>query len=112
VRGCLNKVPKLRPTYAMLLRHAWLSPLMKPPTISEEDEDAEVFPTGSDPGIAVTADKEVSDWVIGSMERRRAGAMGKKQKPALHAAPLDAMPSPSIEQADGFRGSEAAPGDD
>jgi hypothetical protein len=84
---------------------------MKPPTISEEDEDAEVFPTGSDPGIAVTADKEVSDWVIGSMERRRAGAMGKsKSRPPRGA--LDAMPSPSIEQADGFRGSEAAPGDD
>src|SRR5258706_10227476 len=39
VHGCLNKVPKLRPTYSMLLNHSWLSPLAKPATISEEEEE-------------------------------------------------------------------------
>ena len=97
VRRCLNKVPKLRPTYAMLLRHAWLSPLMKPPSISEEDEDTEAFSSPSDQETPITADEEVSEWVVGAMERRRAGTAGRGQKPALHAAPLDAIPSPSTE---------------
>ncbi|GAB7359829.1 hypothetical protein MBLNU230_g7360t1 [Neophaeotheca triangularis] len=39
VAGCLNKIPKLRPTYAMLLQHAWLAPMQKPDTISEGDEE-------------------------------------------------------------------------
>ena len=96
VRGCLNKIPKLRPTYAMLLRHPWLAPLLKPPTISEEDEEAaeeaDVEEKGTGPAVL---DKEVADWVVNAMERRRSGKMGKKTKPALHAAPLDAVPSPS-----------------
>lgn len=41
VAGCLNKIPKLRPTYGMLLQHAWLAPMQKPDTISEEAEDEE-----------------------------------------------------------------------
>ena len=97
VRGCLNKIPKLRPTYAMLLRHPWLTPLLKPPTISEEDEDA----AGADNDAANESrsgppvlDAEIADWVQNAMERRRNGTMGKKSKPALHAAPLDAVPSP------------------
>ena len=100
VSGCLMKIPKLRPTYAMLLQHAWLAPLIKPPTISEEDEEAaeagEVTSTleGIDP---TTADKEVAAWVIQAIERRRSGAMGKKVQPALHAAPLDAVTSPVVE---------------
>src|ERR1700761_6268149 len=40
VAGCLNKIPKLRPTYPMLLQHAWLAPVAKPATIMEEDEEA------------------------------------------------------------------------
>ena len=105
VRCCLNKVPKLRPTYAMLLRHPWLAPLLKPPTISEEDEDEEENDpdepqnyTSPDPSIF---DKEVADWVVDAMERRRSGRMGNKAKPALHAAPLDAVPSPTPESAAG-----------
>merc|ERR1711939_1254085 len=39
VHGCLNKIPKLRPTYAMLLQHVWLAPLAKPEAIMEEEED-------------------------------------------------------------------------
>ncbi|KAL8998229.1 MAG: hypothetical protein Q9188_006149 [Gyalolechia gomerana] len=98
VRGCLNKIPKLRPTYAMLLRHPWLTPLLKPPTITEEDEngpnaDSE-SPNDSRSDTSVL-DREIADWVNGAMERRRNGTMGKKSKPALHAAPLDAVPSPT-----------------
>ncbi|KAI9741758.1 MAG: hypothetical protein M1834_000144 [Cirrosporium novae-zelandiae] len=94
VRGCLNKIPNLRPTYAMLVRHAWLSPLMKPPTISEEDEEIEELPENSPTDD--TEDKEVAEWVVASLERRKNGQMGKSEKPALHAAPLDAVPSPKI----------------
>lgn len=82
----------------MLLRHPWLAPLLKPPTISEEDEDASNVDNeassdgGSKPPVL---DQEIADWVRGAMERRRNGTMGKKSKPALHAAPLDAVPSPT-----------------
>ena len=96
VRGCLNKTPKLRPTYAMLLRHPWLAPLLKPPTISEEDEETAEEAGAEEKGTGpAVLDKEVADWVVNAMERRRSGKMGKKAKPALHAAPLDAVPSPS-----------------
>ena len=97
MRGCLNKIPKLRPTYAMLLRHAWLAPLLKPPTISEADEEQTSEATEVDPTAPAVVDSEVAAWVIDAMERRRNGSMGRKAKPALHAAPLNAVPSPSKE---------------
>lgn len=78
----------------MLLRHGWLAPLLKPATISEEDEDAaeeELAEEAAAPGII---DKEIAQWVTDAMERKRNGTLGKKAKPALHAAPLDAVPSP------------------
>lgn len=94
VAGSLNKIPKLRPTYAMLLQHAWLAPLLKPATIEEEDEEAaeaaaEAEAKGEtvEPGMV---DAEVGNWVKAAIERRRQGKMGKSAKPALHAAPLDA----------------------
>ena len=97
------KIPKLRPTYAMLLQHAWLAPMLKPPTISEDDEEEEAAAGtanadadargGSGKGDA-TGDKEIAEWVASMLERRRNGTMGKKAKPALHAAPLDAVASP------------------
>ncbi|KAL6720430.1 MAP kinase kinase Wis1 [Lecanora helva] len=97
VAGALNKIPKLRPTYAMLLGHPWLAPLALPPTISEEDEEANEG-TESNATIAPgIVNEEVAHWVTDAMERKRNGTMGKKAKPALHAAPLDAVPSPSIE---------------
>lgn len=40
VRACLNKVPKLRPAYSDLLRHAWLAKLSGIDTIEEGDEEA------------------------------------------------------------------------
>lgn len=82
----------------MLLRHAWLAPLVLPSTIAEDDEDS-VGEAGSDEATAtdVVDNKEVAQWVLDAMERKRNGTMGKKAKPALHAAPLDAVPSPSLE---------------
>ncbi|KAL8715537.1 MAG: hypothetical protein Q9220_000873 [cf. Caloplaca sp. 1 TL-2023] len=98
VRGCLNKIPKLRPTYAMLLRHPWLAPLLKPPTISEEDEDsaqAEDEPSSDGRSDPAVVDREMADWVKSTVEKRRNGTMGKGSKPALHAAPLNAVPDPT-----------------
>ncbi|KAK4947330.1 MAP kinase kinase Wis1 [Elasticomyces elasticus] len=97
VRGCLNKIPRLRPTYTMLLRHGWLAPLMKPPTISEDEEGEQAAESGiesafSNNGIPDTADKEVAKWVIAALERKKAGKMAVSKKPALHEAPLDAVP--------------------
>ncbi|KAF2010952.1 kinase-like protein [Aaosphaeria arxii CBS 175.79] len=114
VRGCLNKIPNLRPTYAMLLQHAWLAPLVKPNTITEEDEEeaeaggnaqptADGAEQASEPepeplnaeNAAVVIDQEVADWVKDAVEKRKKGILGKAPKPALHAAPLDAVSSPS-----------------
>jgi len=100
VKSCLHKVPKLRPTYASLIRHPWLAPLLQPPTISEDAEDeaeAEAgapIPTTDDTSLdSSTADKEVAAWVKAQMFKRAKGTLRKGQKPALHAAPLDAVPS-------------------
>ncbi|KAK6398526.1 hypothetical protein LTR65_000078 [Meristemomyces frigidus] len=100
VAGCLNKIPKLRPTYPMLLQHAWLAPLIKPETIieEEEDEDEEAAAAGN-AGVPTPAeegegggfvDREVGEWVIQALDRRKRGVMGTSAKPALHAASLDA----------------------
>lgn len=103
VRGCLHKVPKLRPSYAMLLEHPWISDLIKPSTISEEDEEAEEIDFEA-PRVATVGDVEVGEWVIGAMELRRVrieeGIMGPV-KPALHAAPLDTVPNPVSGLTDG-----------
>jgi len=108
VRGCLNKTPRLRPNYATLLRHAWLAPLLKPPTISEEDEEAE---EAADAGAAAgfingsvpdTADKEVAQWVTSAMAAKAAGKLASHKKPALHEAPLDAVPGSPLLTQDGL----------
>ncbi len=98
VHGCLNKIPKLRPTYSMLLAHGWLAELSKPTTISEEDEDlddGDHLPTtdGGHPRKEMglgrgTEDEEVAEWVKNALERKKNGLMGESAKPALHAAPL------------------------
>ena len=93
VRSTLNKVPKLRPNYATLLQHPWFASLLKPPTISEEDEDFANEEVAQEAVTAGAFDKEVARWVSSAMERKRNGTMGKRVKPALHAAPLDAVPS-------------------
>ena len=99
VRRTLNKIPKLRPNYANLLQHPWLSPLLKPPTITEEDEDCANEEVAQETVVPGALDGEVAEWVASAMERKRNGTMGKQMKPALHAAPLDAVPTPSSDVA-------------
>lgn len=105
VAGCLNKIPKLRPTYPMLLQHAWLAALDKPATIQEEDEEAAEAAEANGETLepqqpliiedqAGFIDREVGEWVTNAIDRRKRGVMGKSAKPALHAAPLDAVGSP------------------
>lgn len=94
MRGCLNKTPKLRPTYAMLLRQPWLAPLLKPPTVKANQKEPASGASDDKYDIPPeTADEEVAVWACEAMERRREGKMGKKAKPALHAAPLNAVGS-------------------
>lgn len=82
----------------MLTRHAWLAPLLLPPTISEEEEEAAAVEDEAGPDIAEglgsappTADKEVAAWVIAQQEKKRAGKLHGIAKPALHTAPLDTV---------------------
>ena len=92
----------------MLLQHAWLAPLAQIDTITEEEEEEveaavaarptdEVAPTnGADDLNDGTqwVDKEVGMWVREQLRKKKEGLLGKVKKPALHAAPLDAVPSP------------------
>ena len=100
----------------MLLSHAWLAPMIKPDTITEEDEDEVAEAEAAESGVAAgdqgpaepsddVVDKEVADWVKDAIDKRKRGVLGKAPKPALHAAPLDAVSSPSQ---DGVNGLEAA----
>jgi len=91
VRGCLNKIPKLRPTYAMLLRHGWLAALSKPTTISEEEEEDD---EDAEPTVG-TEDREVAAWVQEAIQKKKDGKMGSAAKPALHSAALDRVNSPA-----------------
>lgn len=104
----------------MLLQHAWLAPLIKPETISEEDEEeaeaAALEPSTSSTqpdGIAAPAenwiDEEVGTWVREQMQKKREGRLGKHRKPALHAAPLDATgtPSPTLDKPSATAGAVA-----
>lgn len=92
VRSCLHKVPKLRPTYAMLLQHPWLKPLSKPPTITEEAEDDEAIAeaVGKIHLGQGQEDEEVAAWVKSVLARLEADpTQNGSSKPALHNAPLD-----------------------
>jgi mitogen-activated protein kinase kinase len=76
---------------------------MKPDTISEESEEAAEH--GADfearTTVLTDGDPEVREWVIAAMDKRKKrieeGIRGP-EKPALHAAPLDAVPTPSTEK--------------
>ncbi|PYH92533.1 putative MAP kinase [Aspergillus ellipticus CBS 707.79] len=91
VRACLDKNPNNRPSYNMLLRHPWLSPLMQPPTEGEEVPSATT--NGSkEGGSTMTEDEEVAEWVKERLDRRERGLLQDADKPALHAVALDAVP--------------------
>ncbi|KAH7376987.1 protein kinase wis1 [Plectosphaerella cucumerina] len=98
VRRCLNKVPKERPTYAMLLQHPWLKTMTQPPTITEEAEEGEEADAVADAVGKMnlssgTEDEEVAAWVQSVLAQKKSGSYGAvTQKPALHAAPLVASP--------------------
>jgi mitogen-activated protein kinase kinase len=80
----------------MLLQHGWLAELSKPATISEEAEDEDADGETNGEVAHGTEDKEVAEWVINAMERKRKGLMGTHAVPALHKAPLDTVsPAPS-----------------
>ncbi|KAF9885933.1 hypothetical protein FE257_012223 [Aspergillus nanangensis] len=86
VRACLDKTPNKRPSYTTLLRHPWLAPLMQPPTADGDNTTEETCVSSS------TEDKEVAGWVRDMLDRRERGLLHEADKPALHAAPLDAVP--------------------
>lgn len=73
---------------------------MKPPTISEDEEAEAAAEAGDSMGSSgallddqpTTADKEVAEWVKTQLEKKREGKMSFAKKPALHEAPLDAVP--------------------
>lgn len=72
---------------------------MKPPTISEDEEAEKAAEAGSDlsmagpiDGVPSTEDREVAAWVKGALEKKRQGKLAEPKKPALHEAPLDAVP--------------------
>ncbi|CAI4211255.1 unnamed protein product [Parascedosporium putredinis] len=99
VRGCLNKVAKMRPTYAMLLKHPWMKPLAEYDTITEEPES-----DGDSDGVDSVADSMskmrfranaedviVAEWVKGVLDSRGTQEVQQSSRPALHAAPLDSV---------------------
>lgn len=57
--------------------------------------------------LPYTADKEVAAWVKESLERKKAGKLVINEKPALHAAPLDAVPGSPL--ADGLSAEPIVP---
>jgi mitogen-activated protein kinase kinase len=105
VKGCLHKIPMKRPTYAMMLKHPWLSEFSKPETIAEEAEEGEEAEKVADAVGKIdlnstTEDAEVAAWVKNVLKRKEDGLdKNGPTQPALHAAPLDSVSpigSPSI----------------
>ena len=102
--ACLNKTPKLRPSYSALLGSDWIQTLTKPETITEDEEEeneneasAEAVTSAADNmdvSHSSTEDAEVAAWVKDALERKASGQYEADKKPALHAAPLDAVNSP------------------
>ncbi|KAF4124495.1 hypothetical protein GMORB2_5161 [Geosmithia morbida] len=97
VKGCLHKVPKSRPTYAMLLKHPWLKDLSKPQTISEEAEEGEAAEKAAEAVSRMslasgTEDSEVAEWVGRMIQRNKElKGEGRSSRPALHAVSLDTV---------------------
>lgn len=108
VKGCLHKIPKSRPTYAMLLKHPWLKDLSKPQTISEEAEEGEAAEKAAEAVSKMslgsgTDDAEVAAWAKSMLQRNKElkeNGGGSSSRPALHAVSLDTvspMASPMVE---------------
>jgi mitogen-activated protein kinase kinase len=97
VKSCLHKIPKQRPTYAMLLKHPWLVEFTKPQTITEEAEDGDeadkvAEAVGKIALNSSTEDAEVADWVNSVLQKERDGLkVDGPVRPALHTAPLDSV---------------------
>ncbi|EGX46695.1 hypothetical protein AOL_s00097g443 [Orbilia oligospora ATCC 24927] len=119
VRRTLHKVPKMRPTYAALLQHPWLSDMQSTQTITEEEEPEEGEEVANvepqQPATPVTSGfPEVREWVINQLKKReeklREGGRWGGAKPALHSVALDKVVSPVRETprddeiVDGFGG--------
>ena len=72
--------------------------------MEEDEEEAEAaaengeLPQQNEPEGGNFIDKEVGEWVIEALDRRKRGVMGAAAKPALHAAPLDVVGSPEAEK--------------
>ncbi|KAJ5535917.1 MAP kinase kinase PBS2 [Penicillium frequentans] len=98
VEACLDKSPKNRPTYNMLLRHVWLKPLMQPPTKAESEAVAQAEASAPGEGLpsSVTEDKEVADWVKKQLEMKSQGLLPTSEKPALHTVALDKVATSPI----------------
>ncbi|KAH6604204.1 map kinase kinase pbs2 [Trichoderma cornu-damae] len=97
VKSCLHKIPKMRPTYALLLKHPWISSLSKPETITEVAEDGEAAEKiaealGHMDLNSGTEDVEVAEWVKSVLKKNAERQTGDgPSKPALHAVPLDSI---------------------
>jgi mitogen-activated protein kinase kinase len=83
----------MRPSYARLLQHGWLASLATA-EINESKTVDGMFTSACIDKYA-TGDVEVGEWVKSALESRKSGTMKSKEKPALHAAPLDAVSSPN-----------------
>ncbi|KAK6346237.1 hypothetical protein TWF730_010566 [Orbilia blumenaviensis] len=104
VRRTLHKIPKMRPTYAALLQHPWLSEMqVTTQTITEEEEPEEGEEAPSveqqQPATPLTSGfPEVRDWVVSQLRKReeklREGGRWGGAKPALHSVALDKVVSP------------------
>ncbi|KAJ5167268.1 MAP kinase kinase PBS2 [Penicillium canariense] len=101
VKACLDKNPKNRPSYSMLLRHVWLAPLMRPPT-EADGPPASQLPEQSAYGenslSYITEDKEVAEWVQKQLELRKVGHLNSAKQPALHAVALDKVATSPIHE--------------
>lgn len=116
MHGCLNKNPKARPAYDVLLKHAWMKPLAKEyDAIKEEPEEEDGAAPEADgvegavEGMCAleieegVVDGVVAGWVRGALERKareekerreggkEGGSAESGARPALHAAPLDSV---------------------
>ncbi|KAL7795819.1 kinase-like domain-containing protein [Trichoderma ceciliae] len=97
VKNCLHKIAKMRPTYALLLKHPWIKTLSKPETITEVAEDDEAAEKVAEAVGHIdlnsgTEDVEVAEWVQSVLKKNAERQNGDgPSKPALHAAPLDSI---------------------